>query len=109
YMLHIEREAPNANALLKDLTLSDKLLLTPKIFDHNRRDYSVIIPLGTKGFTVTPTAEAETSTITVNGKKVQSGTASEKIVPLDAVTTVVIEVTAQSGTVKEKYTIAVQD
>ncbi|MEG1698530.1 MAG: cadherin-like beta sandwich domain-containing protein [Oscillospiraceae bacterium] len=109
YMLHIEREAPNANALLKDLTLSDKLLLTPKIFDHNRRDYSVVIPLGTKGFTVTPTAEAETSTITVNGKKVQSGTASEKIVPLDAKTTVVIEVTAQSGTVKEKYTIAVQD
>ncbi len=93
------------NADLSNLTLSDGML-SPD-FDPAITSYTAMVPNSTTSITETPTSADSTSTITVNGNPVVSGTPSGSI-PLavgpNAITTVV---TAQDGTTMKTYTVTV--
>lgn len=107
YTLHIKRSAPSKEARLSDLTV-DALPLKPK-FNPNTLNYEIVIPEKTVGYTVKPTTVDKFATISVNGKAVVSGAASEKIVPTDPISQAIIEVTAQDGQTKVTYKINVRD
>ncbi len=107
YTLKVTRERPATEARLSSLT-ADALELKPK-FNPNTLKYSVTIPEGTRGLTVTPTAVSPFATITVNEAAVQSGTASQRITPTDASSKVTIVVTAQDGKTQRTYVLNVTD
>ncbi len=106
YTVVVTREAaPLSNdSGLTDLAIS-KGILSPA-FAEGTTAYTDIVPNDVTGITVTPIVADPTATITVNGKPVPSGTASENL-PLkvgdNPITTVV---TAQDGTITT-YTVIV--
>jgi len=76
-------------------------------FVNTTKDYVDSVSNATKTITLTPTATDVNATITVNGKTVVSGTASDQIplaVGSNIITTVV---TAQDGVTKDTYTVNV--
>ncbi len=107
YTLKVTREKPATEARLSALKV-DALTLKPK-FNPNTLKYSVTIPEGTSGITVTPTAVSPYATITVNEVSVQSGTASSRIKPTEATSKVYIVVTAQDGRTQKTYILTVTD
>jgi hypothetical protein len=94
----------SAGATLSGLALSSGSL-TPG-FASGTSSYSVSVPNATTVLTVTPTASANGSTITVNGVSVPSGTPSNAIALAVGQNTVTVVVTAPDGTA-QTYTINV--
>ncbi|MEA5136676.1 MAG: cadherin-like beta sandwich domain-containing protein [Candidatus Fimivivens sp.] len=107
YTIKVTREKPSTEARLSSLKV-DSLTLKPK-FNPNTLKYTLTIPEGTAGMTVTPTAVNQYATITVNEVGVKSGTASQKITPTDASSKVSIVVTAQDGKTQKTYMLSVTD
>jgi len=104
YTVKVTRQ-PAVNANLSALTISSGTL--SPVFAAGTTTYSASVVSSVASITVTPTATLATSTITVNGTAVASGTASAGIpliVGLNAITTVV---TASNGTTTKTYTINV--
>lgn len=96
---------PSANADLSDLSLSDGGL--SPAFSSGTISYNAAVGYGVTGVSVTPTAADPTSTITVNGQTVASGSASASI-PLSVGTNPIrVSVTAQDGTTRNTYMITV--
>ncbi|OXB06169.1 gliding motility-associated C-terminal domain-containing protein [Flavobacterium pectinovorum] len=94
----------SSNAGLGDLTISEGAL--SPAFSEGTKDYTATVPNDIKEITVTPTTADAAATVTVNGKEVPSGTASENI-PLEVgENTITTVVTAQDGTT-QTYTIIV--
>lgn len=107
YTIKVTREKPATEARLSALKV-DSLTLKPK-FNPNTLKYTVTIPEGTSGMTVTPTAVSQYATITVNEVAVASGSASQKITPTETTSKVYIVVTAQDGKTQKTYILTVTD
>ncbi|MBC6414453.1 MAG: cadherin-like beta sandwich domain-containing protein, partial [Chromatiales bacterium] len=113
YTIAVSRLAPlSSDASLSDLTVSAGTLMP--VFNSTTLNYTVSVANNIEELTVTPTASDDSATITVETAEVEtqtveSGTTSTAI-PLAAgeVTMITIVVTAQDGTMKENYTIAVR-
>jgi hypothetical protein len=93
------------NANLSNLVLSDGTLAPA--FDPNTTSYTAMVPNSTTSITETPTAADATSTITVNGTPVASGTASGAIPLAVGPNTITTVVTAQDGMTTKTYTVTV--
>lgn len=102
YTVNVTRAAA-ANSALSALTLSAGTL--DPAFDKTKTSYTASVGFGTASITVTPTADASTSTIKVNGTLVVSGSASGPIALNVGPNTITIEVTAEGGTAKTTYTV----
>lgn len=99
-----QEEAPEGNANLRDLQLSDGTL-SPK-FDPEITSYKARVSNRTTSVTVTASVEDQDSTITIEGKTVPSGQES-KAIRLDVGSNdIEVEVEASDGTTK-RYTIKV--
>jgi gliding motility-associated-like protein len=104
YTVTITR-APASVATLSNLVLSSGTL-TP-VFASGTTSYTASVTNTTANITVTPTTTAGTSTVTVNGTAVASGTASANIPLLVGPNTITTVVTAQDGTTTSTYTVLV--
>jgi sugar lactone lactonase YvrE len=105
YTLTITRTV-SANADLSGLTLSTGTL-SPS-FVPGTTGYTSIVGNSVSSITVTPTAADGNATVSVNGKPLPSGAASESL-PLIVGSTneIIVVVTAQDGTTTKTYTISV--
>jgi gliding motility-associated-like protein len=101
----IVNRAPSSIASLSNLDLSSGSL-TP-VFASGTLSYVAGVSNATTGITVTPTVTDPTSTITVNGLAVASGTASANIPLVIGGNTVTVVVTAQDGVTKTTYIVVV--
>lgn len=108
YTLNITRKAANTEARLLTLTVNGGTNFKP-LFTPSGTSYSVTIPEGTKGYTVTATPVDTFATFTINDMKASSGVAFGPITSTDANSTIKIVVTAQDGKTKKTYTINVTD
>ena len=97
--------APSSNASLSALTISTGAL-SPG-FATGPIAYSVSESSGTASVTIKPTTTSIVATVKVNGITVTSGTSSGSISLPPGTTNIPVEVTAQDGTTKKTYTIAV--
>jgi len=104
YTLTINRQA-SANALLKDLTLSNGTL-SPG-FSATMMSYSAGVGINLPSMTVTPYAGDPGATIRVNGIIVASGAVSARIPVSLGITTINIVVTAADGTTTKTYKLAI--
>lgn len=104
YNIRITRATPSSDARLKGLVLTGAEKFKP-LFIANKYYYTADVTMGSQGVTFTPTANHPYATITVDGKKVESGKASELIGPIDIKQTVEIVVTAQDGVTTLVYTV----
>ncbi|MCI8649714.1 MAG: cadherin-like beta sandwich domain-containing protein [Anaerotruncus sp.] len=106
YTVNITREAPSDDALLKKLVVTGITEdgLSP-LFISKTFKYSAVVPEGSNGVVITPTANHEKATIMVNGQAVASGSASELIELIDIETTIDIVVTAQDGVTTNTYSV----
>ncbi|MBP0980581.1 MAG: cadherin-like beta sandwich domain-containing protein, partial [Oscillospiraceae bacterium] len=107
YIINIHRDKPSDEARLSALSVG-ALKLDPK-FSPNTLKYDVVIPEGTNGMVVTPTAASPYATITVDKMACESGKPSHQINPLEAHSKVLIVVTAQDGKTKNTYILSVTD
>ena len=107
YIINIHRDKPSDEARLSALSVG-ALKLDPK-FSPNTLKYDVVIPEGTNGMVVTPTAASPYATITVDKMACESGKPSHQINPLEAHSKVHIVVTAQDGKTKNTYILSVTD
>ncbi|MCD9026342.1 GLUG motif-containing protein [Cohnella silvisoli] len=97
--------ALSGNANLSGLTLSQGTL--SPTFDPNTLNYTATVDNSVSGVKVTPTASSVSATVKVNGTVVASGSASGDIgLNVDS-NTIGVEVTAQDGVTKKKYTVTV--
>ena len=97
-------------ASLTDATLSNLTTSTGSlspVFGSNTTSYMVAVANGTTSLTVTPTVNNASATVTVNGVKVISGTASVAITLGSGSTIINVVVTAGNGTTTKTYTITV--
>ena len=103
YTVIVTRE-PSHNSGLTDLAISEGTL--SPTFAEGTKDYTATVPNDVTTIKATPTTADTTATVTINGKAVPSGTASEEIplqVGKNEITTVV---TAQDRTIST-YTVIV--
>lgn len=100
YKLTVVR-AKNDNHQLSNLSLSNGSLS----FDSEKTDYHTEVKNEISKLIVKPNAEADTSTVTINGTTVKSGEGHEVQLPVGS-TTMTIIVTAENGT-KKIYTVTV--
>ena len=92
------------NAKLSALSISAGTLN----FDADTLNYTVTVANDVTGVTVTPTADDNDATVTVNGTDVASGSASREISLTEGEDTVIqVVVTAEGGTPTGTYTITV--
>lgn len=105
YTIILVRGAPSSDARLKALVAGGTEDFKP-IFIPTTLAYSAKLVTGGKAVTVTATANHPKATITINGKKVASGSASEEIEILAITEKITIVVTAQDGRTTMTYTIA---
>jgi len=94
-----------ANALLSGLTLSAGTL--SPAFAPGTTAYTALVTGTTTSVTITPATDAATSTVTVNGAPVVSGTASAAIPLSVGPNTITTMVTAQDGVTTKTYTVVV--
>ncbi|HEY4194497.1 MAG TPA: cadherin-like beta sandwich domain-containing protein, partial [Mucilaginibacter sp.] len=104
YTLTVTRVA-SSTATLSNLTLSSGTLAPA--FISSTTSYAASVTNATASITVTPTATDPTSTITVNGTAVVSGTASGPIPLVIGSNLVTVVVTAQDGSTTGTYTVTV--
>lgn len=106
YALVISRlSAPNS-ANLTGLTLSTGNALSPA-FNTNTTGYTALVPYTSSSITLTPTAAVASSTITVNGRVVSSGDASQLINLSVGANTITIVVTAEDQITTKTYAVVV--
>jgi Cadherin-like beta sandwich domain/Bacterial Ig-like domain len=106
YTVNVNRAALGGNNDLSALTVSPGPL--DSAFNANDLSYTVNVASGVNSMTVTPTLQATTASMTVNGQATNSGQA-RTITPLNPAgqtTTIPIVVTAQNGSQKT-YTVNV--
>jgi len=104
YALTVTRAA-SANANLSQLKLSSGAL--SPVFSAVTTGYTVDVSNAVSSMTVTPTTGVATSSVTVNGTAVTSGSASGAINLNVGPNTITTVVTAQDGTTTKTYTITV--
>ncbi len=104
YTVTVTRAA-SAVATLSNLTLSSGSL-APN-FASSVTSYAASVTNATASITLTPTLTDPSSTVTVNGTPVASGSASGQIPLVVGPNTIVIIVTAQDGITKNTYTVTV--
>jgi hypothetical protein len=97
--------AISTDATLSALSLSSGTLLPT--FTAATTSYTASVPNGVSSITITPTANATTATITVNGTPVTSGNPSASIPLTEGPNIITTVVTAQDGTTIQTYTITV--
>lgn len=97
------QDSPNLSSLVVDAN-NGACTLSPS-FTPAGTSYALILPLGATSVKVTPTAESQGATITVNGTPVTSGTSTNPISVSSGAVTITIEVTTASGT-KQTYTLS---
>ncbi len=103
YTIDVTRAA-SSNANLSDLTLSEGSL--DPVFASGTEAYTAAVANSVNTIQVTPTTAVGTSTMTVNGDTVTSGSASEPIALNVGTNTITVVVTAQDSSTKT-YTIEV--
>jgi hypothetical protein len=96
---------PDTNADLSDLTLSAGPL--DQVFQANQVRYTATVGFLAASTTVTPTTDAASATVTVNGVVVISGTASGPIALNEGPNEISVIVTAEDGITKKVYKIGV--
>ena len=96
---------PDTNADLFDLSLSAGPL--EQVFQANQLRYTATVGFLAASTTVTPTTDAASATVTVNGVVVVSGTASGLIVLDEGPNEISVIVTAEDGITTKIYTIGV--
>lgn len=106
YRVSISRQAPSNDARLSALSATGLLdnKLTP-VFAPKTLSYSATLIENAPGVTITAVTVSPYATLTIDGKKAISGTASEQILILDETQAVQIVVTAQDGKTKNTYRI----
>jgi hypothetical protein len=107
YTAGVNRAALGGNNNLSALTVSPGPLDDP--FNANDLSYTVNVASGVNSITVTPTLQASTASMTVNGQATNSGQA-RTITPLNPAgqsTLITIQVTAQNTTSQKTYTVNV--
>ena len=67
----------------------------------------MVIPEGTKGYTITAVPVEPHATITIDGKAVENGQPSQTIVSTEGNSCIKIVVTAQDGRTTKTYTLNV--
>jgi hypothetical protein len=93
-------------ATLKGLSTSVGTL--SPAFAASTTSYKISLAKGVTSINFTPTATESHATVKVDGKTVVSGNASSAIALQAGITkNIVVEVTAQNGTAKKSYTIAI--
>ncbi|HEX4775040.1 MAG TPA: cadherin-like beta sandwich domain-containing protein, partial [Candidatus Saccharimonadales bacterium] len=97
--------APSSNSTLSSLKLSDGVL-TPT-FVSTTTTYTAAVLNSVTSITLTPKTGVPTSTITVNGVTVASGSASQSITLNLGANVINTVVTAQNGTNKKTYKVTV--
>jgi len=95
YVVLVTR-SPSANASLSAIKLNPSTTLT-SVAGPDYKDYTASVSYATNTIQVTPTTADNTSTVTVNGVTVASGTASGPISLNLGSNTITIVVTAQDG------------
>lgn len=105
YVVVINRAKPSNNAYLSDLAVSDGEFT--KAFSYKTTSYTVNVPNEVAEIQVTPTAENENAAITVNKLVTVSGEASEPIALKVGSNKITVEVIAEDGKTKKRYTITV--
>ncbi|WP_020619891.1 cadherin-like beta sandwich domain-containing protein, partial [Paenibacillus daejeonensis] len=103
YTVEVTRAA-SSNANLSGLTLSEGSL--DPAFASGTEDYTAVVANNVNTIEVTPTTAVGTSTVTVNGETVTSGSASDPVALNVGANMITVEVTAQNGSTKT-YTIEV--
>ncbi|PYI51516.1 cadherin-like beta sandwich domain-containing protein [Paenibacillus flagellatus] len=98
--------APIGNANLSGLALSGGAALTPS-FTAETAGYTASVPNDVSSVTVTPTTAEAGATLTVNGKTVASGSASDAIALHVGGNAITIVVTAPDGVTTKTYTVTV--
>ncbi|MFJ5714065.1 beta strand repeat-containing protein [Neobacillus sp. NPDC093127] len=101
----VVKRAKSSNADLSNLTISNGTL--SPAFNSGTTRYTVSVPNDVKNMAFTPTAADDFATVTVNGKSVESGSASTPINLGTGDNTITIVVTAQDGSTKT-YTVVVK-
>jgi hypothetical protein len=107
YTVNVIREALGGNNNLSALTVSPGSL--DSAFNANDLSYTVNVASGVNSITVTPTLQATTASMTVNGQATNSGQA-RTITPLNPAgqnTLITIQVTAQNTISQKTYTVNV--
>jgi gliding motility-associated-like protein len=104
YTVTITR-APSSNATLSSLALSSGTLAPS--FISTTTSYTASVANTVATITVTPKTGVPTSTVTVNGTTVTSGTASGAIALKVGANTITTVVTAQNGTNTKTYKVTV--
>ncbi len=94
-----------SSVTLSGLSLSSGAL--SPTFSSGGTNYSVSVPNATTSLTVTPTASASGSTVTVNGVDVTGGTSSGAIGLAVGQNTIIVIVTAADGSSAQTYTVNV--
>jgi gliding motility-associated-like protein len=105
YVITITRSAAT-NASLSAIKLSPATTLTP-VAGPDYADYTASVGNTTSSIQVIPTTAVTTSTVTVNGVAVASGTASAAITLNAGLNTITVVVTAQDGKTTRSYGITV--
>ncbi len=103
----IVTRAPSSNARLSTIKLTPASALTNTGTSGGTTTYTTTVSNATASVTVTPTAQDNTATITVNGITVASGTASGSIPLAVGPNTITTVVTAQDGTTMLTYSITI--
>ncbi len=109
YVLRIRRELPSTDARLQSLVVNGGENMTPVPFLPSHTTYNVVIPEGTKGYTITAVPVEPHATITIDGKAVENGQPSQTIVSTEGNSRIKIVVTAQDGRTTKTYTLNVRD
>jgi hypothetical protein len=107
YMINVERGEPDHDSSLANLTVGGDTVLTPA-FSPDSTGYRIDTPYEPEALTFTPTTKSAVATVTVQGKPVRSGAASQPIrLGIELVEPIDIVVTAQDGTTTTTYTVVV--
>ncbi|ASU34286.1 beta strand repeat-containing protein [Mucilaginibacter xinganensis] len=94
------------NALLSSLTFSPRITTTT-VSGPDYRDYTATVNNTVSSVTVTPVTQDATSTVTVNGTPVTSGTASSAISLNEGDNTITTVVTAKDNTTTNTYSTVI--
>lgn len=112
YRVHVERAEPDTDAHLAGLDLKDlqgELQDFEDPFDPEILNYEATVLYSVDKVTVTPTTSSPTATVTVNGRKVESGEASATIkLEYPKYNDIEVKVTAQDGETTMTYRIRVR-
>ena len=109
YTLNVTRKAPDTEARLQKLEVNGGEDMAPAPFVPSQTKYTISIPEGTEGYTITAVPVDPKATISINGKEVENGQPSQQIISTEAISKILIVVTAEDGKTKMTYTLTVKD